>query len=434
MPAGTEVETANGEVQLVLKAGVPGNFYNGRFIIALPPGQASTVELRLSGGSFKPCGAKRTIAARNKPPKRSVRRLWGKAKGAFRTRGRYSSTTVRGTDWLTDDRCDGTLTSVRQGRTLVFDFIENRSIALRTGQQYLAKAPLEFPVDAERAAPASIVAGPDGNLWFTEPGAGNIGRSTPTGSVIEFAVPGADDEGAGTPSPEVIAVGPDRNLWFTDESAARIGRITPAGQISTFAVGAETIGITAGTDGAMWFTQLSDKIGRITTGGVLSEFDVPLDVAGDAVRITRGPDGNLWFTEFTGNRIGRITPQGVVTEFALPTEDAFPFGITAGPDGAVWFTESGANRIGRITPNGTITEFPIPTADSDPREITLGPDRNLWFTEHLPGNIGRITPAGVVTEIPVPTPSGSPSGISRGPSGTVWFTDESNNNIGCFGC
>jgi len=31
--------------------------------------------------------------------------------GRFRTRGRYSSATVRGTDWTVTDRCDGTLTT-----------------------------------------------------------------------------------------------------------------------------------------------------------------------------------------------------------------------------------------------------------------------------------------------------------------------------------
>ena len=58
--------------------------------------------------------------------------------------------------------------------------------------------------------------------------------------------------------------------------------------------------------------------------------------------IVAGPDGNLWFTEFNGgNRIGRITTAGVITEFSTGiTAGALPYGITAGPDGNLWFTEA----------------------------------------------------------------------------------------------
>ena len=76
------------------------------------------------------------------------------------------------------------------------------------------------------------------------------------------------------------------------------------------------------------------------------------------IGITAGPDGNLWFTEFTGNKVGKITPAGAITEFPIPTASSFPYGITAGPDGNLWFVEDGGNKIGRITPAGTITEFP----------------------------------------------------------------------------
>jgi streptogramin lyase len=57
------------------------------------------------------------------------------------------------------------------------------------------------------------------------------------------------------------------------------------------------------------------------------------------VGITAGPDGNLWFTENAGNKIGRITTTGVITEFPVPSSDSSPYGITAGQDGNLWFTD-----------------------------------------------------------------------------------------------
>ena len=44
---------------------------------------------------------------KKKGPKSVLGKLWGSGKGKFRTDGKYSSATVRGTIWLVQDRCDG---------------------------------------------------------------------------------------------------------------------------------------------------------------------------------------------------------------------------------------------------------------------------------------------------------------------------------------
>ena len=75
-----------------------------------------------------------------KVSKRTIRRLRAKAKGRFRTRGRRSAATVRGTSWWTEDRCDGTLTKVQSGKVAVRDFGRRKTIVVRRGQRYLARA------------------------------------------------------------------------------------------------------------------------------------------------------------------------------------------------------------------------------------------------------------------------------------------------------
>ena len=136
-----------------------------------------------------------------------------------------------------------------------------------------------------------------------------------------------------------------------------------------------------------------NRIGRITPLGVVTEFSAGITGGAKPLGITAGPDGNLWFTEQIGNRIGRITPLGVVTEFSTGiSAGATPGGITAGPDGNLWFTEFDGNRIGRITPLGVVTEFSAGiTAGAEPFGITAGPDGNLWFTEYTGNRIGRFT-------------------------------------------
>jgi hypothetical protein len=101
--------------------------------------------VRLKGGSFKRCGArrrgKRSSAGAARLSRRTIRRLRGRARGRFRTRGRHSAATVRGTVWITADRCDGTLTKVIRGRVSVRDFTRHKTVTVRAGRSYLARAP-----------------------------------------------------------------------------------------------------------------------------------------------------------------------------------------------------------------------------------------------------------------------------------------------------
>ena len=131
----------------VVVQSIAGNtaFYGGRFDIAEigADGDKPIVVLRLVGGNFKAkCGtATRTTAGLSAQAKKTpVRRLWGKGKGRFRTRGRYSSGTVRGTNWITTDFCDGTDTRVVAGIVRVYDLVAKKWILLKAGESYFAKA------------------------------------------------------------------------------------------------------------------------------------------------------------------------------------------------------------------------------------------------------------------------------------------------------
>jgi streptogramin lyase len=247
-----------------------------------------------------------------------------------------------------------------------------------------------------------------------------------TGDISEFSVSTANSGPAGT------ALGPDGNFWFIEQISNRIGRITPAGAITEFPIptNSRPWDITAGPDGNLWFTeQYSDQIARITPAGSITEFPIPPDdskpLGSEPWGITAGPDGNLWFTEQEGNRIGRITPTGTITEFPIPLSMNSPFDITVGPDGNLWFTAMGA--IGRVTPAGEITEFSTTGVDSF--GIAAGADGNLWFTD-IDGGIGRLTPGGAVTRFPVPTTDSRPYSITTGSDGNLWFTEQNGNRIG----
>src|SRR6266446_3963883 len=217
--------------------------------------------------------------------------------------------------------------------------------------------------------------------------------------------------------PTSIIAGRDGNLWFTERFGNKIGRIGPTSGLITEVCQVLTAG---------------NPSGRVTPAGVITEFpplSSPTPLSGPD-SITVGPDGNLWFTEDSGNKIGRITPAGVITEFPLPPNlncppngSNSPLGITAGPDGNLWFTESCGNKVGRITPTGDITEFAVATPGSGPMGITVGADGNLWFTESNSNKIGRVVFAGPpVTPPPVTPPPVIPPPVTPPPP-TVPPTD-----------
>ena len=197
-----------------------------------------------------------------------------------------------------------------------------------------------------------------------------------------------------------ITAGPDGAMWFTNLTS--IGRIATTGDVTLFPLPSPNrlaVRIAAGRDGALWFTEQSTAhgspaIGRVSTDGHITEYPLPMSAAG--IRgIAAGPDGALWYTEWTGDAIGRMTVDGLVTEYALGHRASTDW-ITVGPDGALWFTEANtvAGTIGRITTDGVITEFDVPHTGTG---ITSGPDGALWITEWTGRSVMRITTTGAVT-------------------------------------
>jgi len=144
---------------------------------------------------------------------------------------------------------------------------------------------------------------------------------------------------------------PVLTLGLTGRTAAASG----AGQVTIYTGTGiyNPYNITAGPDGALWFTN-DGSIGRISTAGKIAIFTGTGIY--DPYAITAGPDGALWFTNSINNSIGRITTAGVVTNFR-GYGISFPRGITAGPDGALWFTNWLNNSIGRITTAGAVTNY-----------------------------------------------------------------------------
>ena len=132
VPVGSTFDTSKGRVNLVAAGSSKAWFYRGVFRLRQNKGRRPLSSLKLTGRLD--CGRGDAATAQRR---RKNRRLWGDGKGRFRTEGSFSSATVRGTRWLVEDRCNGTLTRVTRGRVAVK--YRGRTIILTRGEQFLAK-------------------------------------------------------------------------------------------------------------------------------------------------------------------------------------------------------------------------------------------------------------------------------------------------------
>ena len=158
IPMGSQLDTEEGRVALTSAADTGGakvqtsDFYQGIFEVkqTVPKKKpkkpkALITDLVLKGqlpsSQCAPLkGARAAGANKKKGPKAVLGQLWGNGKGKFRTSGKFSSATVRGTIWLVQDRCDGTLTKVSRGTVKVADFRRHKTVTVKAGHSYLARA------------------------------------------------------------------------------------------------------------------------------------------------------------------------------------------------------------------------------------------------------------------------------------------------------
>jgi len=194
-----------------------------------------------------------------------------------------------------------------------------------------------------------IKTGADGNLWFATDHHG-IGRATTTGKITFFPIKNNDTQ------PTALTLGPNKTMWFIEWAGNNVGFITTTGKVTEFPAGlggfSNSFGIAYGKDGRIWFADPQHhRIGAIRTNGTGLTF-YRLGPTGTPNSIIAGPDGNLYFGEFgsaTAGRIGRITTAGKITLFNLPVaQGEFPvLGLTV-QGGNIWFANNAHAKVGML--------------------------------------------------------------------------------------
>ena len=145
IPMGATVDASGGAVELTSAHDASGTPQSATFrggickLESQSKGATPVTNLRLTDGNFTAACGRAALSFAKRPP---VRELWGSGHGNFKTVGRYSAATVRGTIWLTRDTCDGTLTIVKRGVVAVRDNVHRITVLVHAGHSYFAQAPI----------------------------------------------------------------------------------------------------------------------------------------------------------------------------------------------------------------------------------------------------------------------------------------------------
>jgi streptogramin lyase len=275
----------------------------------------------------------------------------------------------------------------------------------------------KFNLGTEIETNNKIVAGPDGNMWFTLPGK-KVGKITPAGIVQEFELAKIENTIG-------IAAGPEGRIWVVSTGKAEsFLPANPTGTEELFEsalINAEP-NIALAPEGMFWVASnnkvakfspkdFNGTIKEVTLTGELAPKDI--DVAGSLIVIS---DNNKVPVTETG-RIVTFTAAGVQKDFAIPGGSQ---GLAGAPTGQIAYTAAGASpeASGLITPPAPASAFELL---GDPFGATLGADQAFWIVQFAAGQLTRLTSTGQ-TSILGGLPIESARQIATGPGNTLWVT------------
>ena len=267
---------------------------------------------------------------------------------------------------------------------------------LAFSSQLLAQVTVqEYPVPrGHRVHDVWADARPDGPVWISAQGSGNLGILDPKSGKIEFVPLGRGS------SPHGVIAGADGAPWLTDGGQNAIVRVDP----KTRAVKAWPLPEGSGyanlntaifdAKGVHWFTGQSGIYGRLDPKtGEMKVFDAPKGRGPYGIHAT--PDGTVYYASLAGSYVGRIdATSGAVTVIEPPTPRQGARRVWSDSKGAIWVSEWNSGQLSRYDPKtGQWAQWKAPGESPRVYAVYVDETDRVWVSEWTAQAMLRFDPA-----------------------------------------
>jgi virginiamycin B lyase len=200
--------------------------------------------------------------------------------------------------------------------------------------------------------------------------------------------------------PHDVAVAPDGTVWYTAQGSGELGRLDPStGRVSAIALGAGSRphGVILGPDGAPWVTDGGlNALVRVDPGtSAIRRFDLPSHRPNaDLNTAVFDRQGRLWFTGQAGV-YGRLDPRTARLEVFDAPAGRGPYGITATAGGDVYYASLAGSHVARVDPStAAATVLRPPTPNQGTRRVWADSGGSVWSSQWNAGQVAVYDPAG----------------------------------------
>lgn len=278
----------------------------------------------------------------------------------------------------------------------------------------------EYPVPRGSRA-HDVAPAPDGAVWYTAQGTGELGRLDPASGRTRHITLG---DGS---APHGVIVGPDGAPWITDGGLNAIVRVDPrTDEVRRFPLPPERRGANLNTAtfdrrGVLWFTGQGGVYGRLDPRTArLEVFDAPRGRG--PYGIATAPDGSVYYASLAGNHIARVNLEtGAATVLEPPTPQQGARRVWADSRGRIWVSEWNSGQLGMYDPGaGRWREWKLPGDRPQAYAVYVDNRDMVWVSDFGANAMVRFDPAREVFEVfALPSPSSQIRQILGRP-GEVW--------------
>jgi virginiamycin B lyase len=249
-----------------------------------------------------------------------------------------------------------------------------------------------FPVPSG-SRPHDVAPAPDGTVWYTAQGSGELGRLDPaTGETRHVKL------GSGS-SPHGVIVGPDGAPWVTDSGLNAIVRVDPATEeVKRFPLpaGSRNANLNTATfdqHGVLWFTGQNGVYGRLDPSkGTVEVWDAPRGPGPYGIATT--PSGDVYYASLAGSHIARIdltNAQAAVIE--PPTARQGARRVWSDSRGRVWVSEYIAGNLAMYDPpSQQWREWRLPGDTPRPYAVYVDDQDMVWLSDFGANTLVRFDP------------------------------------------